>query len=60
MGLHDRDYYRRALADKERESFFSRALSGSGSSPSWLGAIGQSIVYCLAIYGAISLLSRYI
>lgn len=63
MGIQDRDWYREAVRDRERQlqkkfrtSAFVRR-SPAAFSP-WASAV-KTVVYCLAIYGALSLIKRF-
>jgi hypothetical protein len=61
MGIQDRDWYREAVRDRERQlkqKTRNPLFTSTNPSPSWASATLKTIVYCLATYGALSIFKR--
>jgi hypothetical protein len=64
MGMQDRDWYREEMRNRERQrqqKAKNATFTGSPSSPLslWASAAFRTAIYCLATYGALSLIKRF-
>lgn len=58
MGLEDRDWYREEMRKREATNQRKRQLNQFRHA--WIPMVVQTLVYCLAVFGAFSLLARFI